>query len=127
MRFKERSRTRRVELAKEKKKKARSGRPKDSKNKSKQLNSVLRLSSRPSINPENLSKTYPTKLKKLLLHDRRLATAYRLMEEMRLIFKLSSIEDTNNKFKLSVRMAYGFRNIDYLFFYDHAAQRQLKQ
>lgn len=116
-----------MELAKEKKKKARSGRPKDSKNKSKQLNSVLRLSSRPSINPENLSKTYPTKLKKLLLHDRRLATAYRLMEEMRLIFKLSSIEDTNNKFKLSVRMAYGFRNIDYLFFYDHAAQRQLKQ
>ena len=112
------------------------------------------------MNPENLSETYQTKLKQLLLHDRRLATAYRLKEELRLIFKLSPdevstaldkwrrrawscrieqfvelqrkikrhkdaiiatitngisnarIEATNNKIKLSVRMAYGFRNIE---------------
>ena len=102
------------------------------------------------------------KLKQLLLRNRRLATAYRLKEELRLIFKLAPdevsvaldkwrrrawscridqyvelqrkikrhkdaiittirhgisnarIEATNNKIKLSVRMAYGFRNIDNL-------------
>lgn len=102
------------------------------------------------------------KLKQLLLRNRRLATAYRLKEELRMIFKLAPdevsaaldkwrrrawscrihqyvelqrkikrhkdaiiatitygisnarIEATNNKIKLSVRMAYGFRNINNL-------------
>ena len=106
--------------------------------------------------------SYQAKLKQILLHNRRLATAYRLKEELRLIFKLppeevsaaidkwrrrawscripqfvelqrkikrhkqaiitaitlglsnARIEATNNKIKLTVRMAYGFRNIDNL-------------
>ena len=44
------------------------------------------------MNLENLSETYQAKLKQLLLHDKRLATAYRLKEELRLIFKLSPDE-----------------------------------
>ena len=114
------------------------------------------------MNPDNLNEAYQAKLKQLLLHNRRLATAYRLKEELRLIFKLNPgevsaaldkwrrrawscqidqyielqrkikrhkdaiiatithgisnarIEATNNKIKLSVRMSYGFRNIDNL-------------
>ena len=114
------------------------------------------------MNPDNLNEAYQAKLKQLLLRNRRLATAYRLKEELRLIFKLTPdevsaaldkwrrrawscridqyvelqrkikrhkdaiiatirhgisnarIEATNNKIKLSVRMAYGFRNIDNL-------------
>ena len=98
----------------------------------------------------------------ILLHNRRLATAYRLKVELRLIFKLPSeevsaaidkwrrrswscripqfvelqrkikrhkkaiiaaitlglsnarIETTNNKIKLSILMAYGFRNLENL-------------
>ena len=114
------------------------------------------------MNPDNLNEAFQAKLKQLLLRNRRLATAYRLKEELRLIFKLNPvevsaaldkwrrrawscrinqyvelqrkikrhkdeiiatimhgisnarIEATNNKIKLSVRMAYGFRNIDNL-------------
>lgn len=112
------------------------------------------------MNPENLSETYQAKLQQILLRNRRLATAYRLKEELRLIFKMdiievpaalekwrrrawscripqfvelqrkikrhknaiistikhgisnARIEATNNKIKLSVRMAYGFGNIE---------------
>ena len=114
------------------------------------------------MNPENLSETYQAKLQQILLRDRRLATAYRLKEDLRLIFKMNisevpaalekwrrrawscripvfvelqrkikrhknailatishgisnaRIEATNNKIKLSIRMAYGFRNISNL-------------
>ena len=114
------------------------------------------------MNPDNLNEAYQAKLKQLLLRNRRLATAYRLKEELRLLFKLNPdevsaaldkwrrrawlcrinqyvelqrknkrhndviiatikhgisnarIEATNNKIKLSVRMAYGCRNIDNL-------------
>jgi transposase len=114
------------------------------------------------MNPENLNENYSAKLELLLLHNRRLATAYRLKEELRLIFKLPAeevpaaidkwrrrawscripqfvelqrkikrhkrsiiaavtlglsnarIEATNNKIKLTIRMAYGFRNLDNL-------------
>ena len=114
------------------------------------------------MNPENLSESYQAKLQQILLRDRRLATAYRLKEDLRLIFKMNiievpaalekwrrrawscripqfmelqrkikrhknailstirygisnaRIEATNNKIKLSVRMAYGFRNIENL-------------
>ena len=114
------------------------------------------------MNPENLSESYKAKLQQILLRDRKLATAYRLKEDLRLIFKLpveevsaavekwrrrawscripqfvelqrkikrhkdailatirhgisnARMEATNNKVKLAVRMAYGFRNIDNL-------------
>lgn len=114
------------------------------------------------MNLEHLSEEYSAKLYMILLHNRRFATAYRLKEELRLIFKLPSeevsaaidkwrcrawlcqipkfvefqrkikrhkkaiiaaitlglsnarIEATNNKIKLSIRMAYGFRNLDNL-------------
>ena len=85
----------RAELAKEKKEKSGRGRPKGGrKQKSAAEQHVDAVkSSRYSLlmNPENLSETYQTKLKQLLLHDRRLATAYRLKEELRLIFKLSPL------------------------------------
>ena len=114
------------------------------------------------MNPDNLSESYTAKLQQILLRDRRLATAYRLKENLRLIFKLpveevssaiekwrrrawscripqfvelqrkikrhkdailatirhgisnARMEATNNKVKLAVRMAYGFRNVDNL-------------
>ena len=114
------------------------------------------------MNPDSLSESYQAKLSQILLENRRLATAYRLKEELRLIFKLkpeevkpallkwrrrawssrnpllvelqrkikrhmdaivatvehglsnARIEATNNKIKLTIRMAYGFRNIDNL-------------
>ena len=114
------------------------------------------------MNPDNLNEHYKTKLQQILLRDRRLATAYRLKEDLRLIFKLpveevgaaiekwrrrawscripqfvelqrkikrhknailatirygisnARMEATNNKVKLTIRMAYGFRNIDHL-------------
>lgn len=114
------------------------------------------------MNPDNLNERYKTKLQQILLRNRRLATAYRLKEELRLIFKLpveevgaaiekwrrrawscripqfvelqrkikrhknailatirygisnARMEATNNKVKLTLRMAYGFRNIDHL-------------
>lgn len=40
------------------------------------------------MNPENLSESYKAKLQQILLRDRKLATAYRLKEDLRLIFKL---------------------------------------
>ena len=40
------------------------------------------------MNPDNLNERYKTKLQQILLRDRRLATAYRLKEDLRLIFKL---------------------------------------
>ena len=40
------------------------------------------------MNPENLSESYKAKLQHILLRDRKLATAYRLKEDLRLIFKL---------------------------------------
>ena len=156
----------RAELAKEKKEKSGRGRPKGGKKQKSAAEQHVDAvkSSRYSLlmNPENLSEIYQAKLKQLLLHDKRLATAYRLKEELRLIFKLSPdevstaldkwrrrawscrieqfvklqrkikrhkdaiiatitngisnarIEATNNKIKLSVRMAYGFRNNDNL-------------
>lgn len=114
------------------------------------------------MNPDHLSESYQTRLQEVLLYDKRLATAYRLKEELRLIFHLPAdevrlalekwrrrawscripefvdlqrrvkrhidaivatvtqqisnarIEATNNKIKLTIRMAYGFRNIDNL-------------
>lgn len=114
------------------------------------------------MNPEHLNENYSAKLDMILLNNRRLATAYRLKEELRLIFKLppdevsaaidkwrrrawscripqfvelqrkikrhkkgiiaavtlglsnARIEATNKKIKLSIRMAYGFRNLDKL-------------
>ena len=44
------------------------------------------------MNPENLSESYQAKLKQILLRNRRLATAYRLKEDLRLIFKMNFIE-----------------------------------
>ena len=44
------------------------------------------------MNPENLNEAYQAKLKQLLLRNRRLATAYRLKEELRMIFKLAPDE-----------------------------------
>ena len=114
------------------------------------------------MNPDHLNERYKAKLQQILLRDRRLATAYRLKEYLRLIFKLpveevgaaiekwrrrawscripqfvelqrkikrhknailatihygisnARMEATNNKVKLTIRMAYGFRNIDHL-------------
>ena len=114
------------------------------------------------MNPDNLNERYKTKLQQILLRNRRLATAYRLKEDLRLIFQLpveevgaaiekwrrrawscripqfvelqrkikrhkdailatiryvisnARMEATNNKVKLTLRMAYGFRNIDHL-------------
>lgn len=114
------------------------------------------------MNPEHLSESYQAKLQQVLLYDKRLATAYRLKEGLRAIFRLPAnevrpalekwrrrawscripeyvelqrkirrhmdaivatvthqisnarVEATNNKIKLSIRMAYGFRNIDNL-------------
>ena len=157
----------RHELAKEKKPdKANKGRPKGGhkeKSEVEQLVETIKSSKYPLLmNPENLNEGYQAKLKQILLHNRRLVTAYRLKEELRLIFKLppeevsaaidkwrrrawscripqfvelqrkikrhkqaiitaitlglsnARIEATNNKIKLTVRMAYGFRNIDNL-------------
>jgi Transposase and inactivated derivatives len=136
--------------------------PKDSAE-TEQLVKSIKSSKYPLLmNPEHLSENYSAKLDMILLHDRRLATAYRLKEELRLIFKLpleevpaaidkwrrrawscrisqfvelqrkikrhrkaiiaaitlglsnARIEATNNKIKLSIRMAYGFRNLDNL-------------
>ena len=44
------------------------------------------------MNPDNLNEAFQAKLKQLLLRNRRLATAYRLKEELRLIFKLNPVE-----------------------------------
>ena len=44
------------------------------------------------MNPDNLNEAFQAKLKQLLLRNRRLATAYRLKEELRLIFKLIPVE-----------------------------------
>ena len=40
------------------------------------------------LNPDHLSDAYQAKLSQILLHNKRLATAYRLKEDMRLIFRL---------------------------------------
>ena len=114
------------------------------------------------MNPEHLSETYQAKLQQILLYDRRLATAYRLKEELRAIFHLPAeeirpalekwrrrawssripeyvalqrkikrhmdaiiatktfqisnarVEAINNKIKLTIRMGFGFRNVDNL-------------
>ena len=114
-------------------------------------------------NPENLTDNQKARLEMILLNNPKLAKAYRLKEELRLIFKLpldevpeaiykwrhkawtsripefvafhkkikrheqailatmknglsnARIEAINNKIKLSIRMAYGFRNIENLF------------
>ena len=83
----------RHELAKEKKPdKANKGRPKGGhkeKSEVEQLVETIKSSKYPLLmNPENLNEGYQAKLKQILLHNRRLATAYRLKEELRLIFKL---------------------------------------
>ena len=58
-----------------------------------QLVKSIKLSKYPLLmNPENLNENYSAKLDMILLHNRRLATAYRLKEELRLIFKLPSEE-----------------------------------
>ena len=153
----------RKQLSEEKKLiKAGKAEPKDSAE-TEQLVKTIKSSKYPLLmNPEHLSENYSAKLDMILLHDRRLATAYRLKEELRLIFKLppeevsaaidkwrrrawscripqfvelqrkikrhkkaiiaaitrglsnARIEATNNKIKLSIRMAYGFRNLDNL-------------
>ncbi len=146
--------------------KANRGRPKDgSSHKSKAQLAVETLKSAKYpllMNPDHLSHTYQTKLAQVLLHNKRLATAYRLKEDLRLVFTLppddvkpalmkwrrrawssrnnllvdlqrkikrhtesivaaitygfsnARIEATNNKIKLSIRMAFGFRNLDNL-------------
>ena len=146
--------------------KGKRGRPKGGKKEKTELElqvEAVRSAKYPLLmNPENLSETYRAKLQQILLRDRRLATAYRLKEDLRLIFKMNiievptalekwrrrawscripqfvelqrkikrhknailstirygisnaRIEATNNKIKLSVRMAYGFRNIENL-------------
>ena len=114
------------------------------------------------MNPEHLGEPYKAKLQEILLYNRRLATAYRLKEDLRMIFQLPAdevrpalekwrrrawssripeyidlqrkirrhmdaiiatvtyqitnarVEATNNKIKLTIRMAYGFRNTDNL-------------
>ena len=114
------------------------------------------------MNPDHLSESYQARLREVLLYDKRLATAYRLKEELRLIFHLpvnevrlalekwrrrawscripefvdlqrrvkrhmdaivatvmhqisnARVEAINNKIKLTIRMGYGFRNIDNL-------------
>lgn len=114
-------------------------------------------------NPENLTENQKARLDMVLLSNPVLARAYRLKEELRLIFRLpleevpeaicrwrhkawtsripefvefhkkilrhkdailatmenglsnARIEAINNKIKLSIRMAYGFRNIENLF------------
>ena len=148
------------------KSKGKRGRPKGGKKEKTKLElqvETVRSAKYPLLmNPENLSEAYRAKLQQILLRDRRLATAYRLKEDLRLIFKMdisevspalekwrrrawscripqfvelqrkikrhknaiistirhgisnARIEATNNKIKLSVRMAYGFRNIENL-------------
>ena len=147
----------RAELAKAKKEK--NGKV----SKAKEKVDLMKSSKYPLLmNPDSLSEPYQAKLSQILLENRRLATAYRLKEELRLIFKLkpeevrpalmkwrrrawssrnpllvelqrkikrhidaivatvehglsnARVEATNNKIKLTVRMAYGFRNIDNL-------------
>ena len=147
----------RVELSKEKKVKG------GKEAKAKEKVDMMKSSKYPLLmNPDSLSETSQAKLSQILLENRRLATAYRLKEELRLIFKLqpeevrsalmkwrrrawssrnpllvdlqrkikrhmdaiiatvehglsnARVEATNNKIKLTVRMAYGFRNIDNL-------------
>lgn len=114
------------------------------------------------MNPDHLSESYQIRLREVLLYDKRLATAYRLKEELRVIFHLPAdevrqalkkwrrrawscripefvdlqrkvkrhmdaivatvmhrisnarVEAINNKIKLTIRMGYGFRNIDNL-------------
>ena len=114
------------------------------------------------MNPDHLSESYQARLREVLLYDKRLATAYRLKEELRVIFHLpvnevrlalekwrrrawscripefvdlqrrvkrhmdaivatvmhqisnARVEVINNKIKLTIRMGYGFRNIDNL-------------
>ena len=156
----------RAQLAQENKSKpkAKPGHPKGgsaSKTKAQLAVETLKSAKYPLLmNPEHLGETYQTKLAQVLLHDKRLATAYRLKEDLRLVFKLppeevgpalmrwrrrawssrndllidlqrkikrhteaivaavtfglsnARIEATNNKIKLSIRMAYGFRNLD---------------
>ena len=124
---------------------------------------ILKSSKYPLLmNPEHLSETYQAKLQQILLYDRRLATAYRLKEELRAIFHLPAeeirpalekwrrrawssripeyvalqrkirrhmdaiiatktfqisnarVEAINNKIKLTIRMGFGFRNVDNL-------------
>ena len=86
----------RAELAKEPKEKTGRGRPKGgSKQKSaaEQRVEAVKSSKYPLLmNPDNLNEVYRAKLKQLLLRNRRLATAYRLKEELRLIFKLNPVE-----------------------------------
>lgn len=158
----------RIKLANEKKNEAKRGRgrPKGGhveKSVTEEQVDMVKRSKYPLLmNPEHLSEAYKAKLQQVLLHDRRLATAYRLKEELRLILKLpvgeatkaidrwrrrawscripqfvelqrkikrhkdsilatisyglsnARMEATNNKVKLTIRMAYGFRNIDNL-------------
>ena len=114
------------------------------------------------MNPDHQGESYQAKLQEVLHYDKRLATAYRLKEELRAIFHLpadevrlalekwrrrtwssripefidcqrkirrhmdaivatvthqisnAGVEAANNKIKLTIRMAYGFRNIDNL-------------
>ena len=158
----------RAQLAKEKKAtpKAKPGRPKGGslpKSDTQVAVDALKSAKYPLLmNPDHLSEAYQTKLAQVLLHDKRLATAYRLKEDLRLIFRLppnevrpalmkwrrrawssrndllvelqrkikrhtesiiaavayglsnARIESMNNKIKLSIRMAFGFRKLDNL-------------
>ena len=84
----------RAQLAKEKKSKpkAKPGRPKGNvppKSEAQIVADTLKSAKYPLLmNPDHLSETYQTKLAQVLLHDKRLATAYRLKEDLRLIFRL---------------------------------------
>lgn len=146
-----------------KKKRSRSKKGEPAKTKAEQRVDAMKNGKYPLLlNPEKLGESYRAKLQQVLLLDRKLATAYRLKEELRLIFKLPTdeipsaidrwrrrawscripqfvelqrkikrhknaiiatvtnglsnarIEATNNKIKLTIRMAYGFRNISNL-------------
>ena len=72
------------------------GRPKGGKKEKTKLElqvEIVRSAKYPLLmNPENLSESYQAKLQQILLRDRRLATAYRLKEDLRLIFKMNISE-----------------------------------
>ena len=88
----------RAKLAKENaaKPKAKQGRPtggSTSKSDAQAAADVLKSAKYPLLlNPEHLSDSYQAKLSQILLHNRRLATAYKLKEDLRLLFRLKPEE-----------------------------------
>ena len=92
------------------------------------------------MNPEHLSEACQTILTQILLHDKRLATAYHLKEDLCLASRLLPEEvgsalmkwkrlawssrnelliKLQRKIKLSIRMANGFRKLEHLISLTH--------